>query len=558
MRFYLGYKNIKRLRQIVTVLIKHGFYPLLERLHLIRLISISERIRGKKAMREGEALPDALRLRFALEELGPSFIKLGQILSTRSDLLPEEYIRELLKLQDEVTPFDFKNVVEIVEKELNAPLGKLFQSVEERPVATASIAQVHRAVTTNGDEVAIKVQRPGIEEIINTDISVVTYIARLMERYMPESRLYNPVDMVAEFSCMIKKEMDFTLEGSYMERFSKEFSGDPRVLIPKVFWELSSKKVLTMERVSGIKIDNLEKLSEENIDTKDLAHLIADLFFKQVFEFGTFHGDLHPGNIFVLGPDRIAFVDFGIVGRIERDMMENLADIFIGIAKEDYELLTKVYMKMGMIPEDIDEVSFKREYHDLLLHYFGRPLKSVNFGELLVGYVRLAARYNIRLPRDLLLLNKCIIELEGLARLLHPDINILQESEPYAKRLVARRISPSSIAGEAMDTLMKYRELAESFPSQMNQILKKMISDKFTIDFVHKGLEDFMGEMDRSSNRLTVGVVIAALIIGTSLILAFGGGPLLFGLPIFGIIGFTIAGFLGLWLAYQILRSGKF
>ncbi len=558
MRSYLGYKNIKRLKQIVTILIKHGFYPLLERLHLTRLISISERLRVKKAMRMGEALPDAIRLRLALEELGPSFIKLGQILSTRSDLLPEEYTRELLKLQDEVPPFDFKNVVEIVERELKAPLAKLFQNVEEKPVAAASIAQVHRAVTTDGDDVVIKVQRPGIGEIISTDISVVMYIARLVERYMLESRLYSPVNMVEEFSAIIKKEMDFTLEASYMERFRKDFSGDSRVLIPRVFWGHTSKKVLTMESVIGIKVDNLDKLREEDIDTEDLAHLIADLFFKQVFEFGTFHGDLHSGNIFVLGPGRVAFVDFGIVGRIEKDMMENLADILIGIVKEDYELLTKVYMRMGMIPEDIDEMSFKREYHDLLQHYFGKPLKSAKFGEFLVDYVGLAARYNIRLPRDLLLLNKCIIELEGLARLLSPDIDILRASEPYAKRLVAKRISPSSIAGVAIDTLKEYRELAEKLPSHINQILKKMINDKFTIDFMHKGLEDFMGEMDRSSNRLTVGVIIAALIIGTSLVLAFGGGPSLFGLPILGIIGFTFAGFLGLWLAYQILKSGKF
>jgi ubiquinone biosynthesis protein len=285
---------------------------------------------------------------------------------------------------------------------------------------------------------------------------------------------------------------------------------------------------------------------------------VADLFFKQVFEFAAFHGDLHAGNIFVLGPNKIAYVDFGIVGRIEKEMMSNLADILIGIVREDFELLTRVYMKMGMIPEDIDEAAFRRDYYDLLLHYFGRPLKSAKFGELLIEYIKLSAKYRIKLPSDLLLLNKCIIELEGLGRSLHPESDLLQESERYVKRIIKKRVSPSTIAGETKDALMDYRELARNFPVQMNQILNKITSDKFTIDFVHKGLEDFMGEVDRSSNRLTVGVIIAALIMGTALISAFGGGPALFGFPLFGIIGFIIAGCLGLWLAYQIIKSGNF
>ncbi len=558
MRFHLGYRNLKRLRQIVSVLIRHGFYPLLERLHLTRIISISERLKGRKAMREGEVLPDAVRLRLALEELGPSFIKIGQLLSTRADLLPNDYIIELLKLQDNVPPFDFIEVTRIIERELKLPVAELFQEIEEEPIAAASIAQVHRAVTKEGREAVIKVQRPGIEEVISTDVAVVLYIARLMERYMPESRLYGPVEMVGEFSQTIRKEMDFTLEGSYTEKFRKEFSDDPRVMIPEVFWELTSVKVLTMERIVGIKVNNLERLREEGIDREKIAHLVADLFFKQVFEFAAFHGDLHAGNIFVLGPNKIAYVDFGIVGRIEKEMMNNLADILIGIVREDFELLTRVYMKMGMIPEDIDEAAFRRDYHDLLLHYFGRPFKSAKFGELLIEYIKLSAKYRIKLPSDLLLLNKCMIELEGLGRLLHPESDLLQESESYVKKIIKKRVSPSTIAGETKDALMDYRELAKNFPVQMNQILKKMTSDKFTIDFVHKGLEDFMGEVDRSSNRLTIGVIIAALILGTALISAFGGGPALFGFPLFGIIGFVIAGCLGLWLAWQIIKSGKF
>ncbi len=558
MRFYLGYKSIKRLHQIVSVLIKYGFYPLLERLHLTRIVSLPQKLRWKKAMREVETVSEAERLRRAIEELGPSFIKLGQILSTRSDLLPEDYISELLKLQDEVSPIEFGEIRKIVREELGAPLDELFTSVDERPIAAASIAQVHRAVTKDGEDVVVKVQRPNIEEIINADVAVILYIARLMERYLPESRLYGPTGMVEEFSTAIKKEMDFTLEGSYTGRFRERFADDERVVIPKVFWNLTTKRVLTMERIEGIKIDNTDAMRREGIDTRGVAHTLANQFFRQVFEFGFFHGDLHSGNIFVVGQDRIAFVDFGIVGNVDAEFMENLADILIGIGKEDYELLTKVYMRMGMVPEDIDRAAFRREYHDLLLHYFGRPVVNTRIGELLVDYMRIAARYRIKLPQNLLLLSKCLIELEGLGRLLHPGLNILKESEQYAEKLLCKKVSPSAIAGDVVEMMRDYHELTKNLPSQLNQILRKMTSDRFTIDFMHKGLEDFMGEIDRSSNRLTVGIIVAALIIGASLVLAFEGGPFLFGYPVIGVLGFVTAGLLGIWLAALIIKSGKF
>src|SRR3990167_11382151 len=239
-------------------------------------------------------------------------------------------------------------------------------------------------------------------------------------------------------------------------------------------------------------------------------------------------------------------------------MQENLADIFVGLVSEDYELLTRVYLRMGILPEDIDEATFKREYQDMLFSYFGKPFKRTSVGELLMSYIRLASRYRIRMPRELLLLDKCILELEGLGRLLHPDVNVLVESQQFAQKLIAKRFGPAAMAKGAIDTIREYQTFTQALPSQMSQILKKMMSDKFTIDFVHKGLEEMMGEMDRSSNRLTFGVIVAALIIGSSLVMAFGGGPKLFGYPFLGILGFLIAGFMGLWLAFLILRSGKF
>ena len=558
LRIHLAYKNIQRLRQIITILIKHGFYPIIERIHLTKLISIPQRIVGKKATIEQEALSLAVRTRLAFEELGPTFIKFGQILSTRPDILPEEFIKEFLKLQDEVPSFAFQDVVKVIEQEFKKSVKELLREIEEKPVAAASIAQVHKAVTMDGKDVVIKVQRPDIEAIIDNDISILQYLAKLIVKYIPESRSYDPMGMVEEFGGIIKKEMDFTLEASYTERFRKNHSDDPRVLIPAVYWNLTGKKALTLERIIGIKIDNIEKLRESGIDTEKISHIVAEVLFRQVFEFGVFHGDLHSGNIFVTGPEQIAFVDFGIVGRLDREMQENLADIFVGLVSEDYELLTRVYLRMGILPEDIDEATFKREYQDMLFSYFGKPFKRTSVGELLMSYIKLASRYRIRMPRELLLLDKCILELEGLGRLLHPDVNVLVESQQFARRLIAKRFGPAAMMKDAVDTVMEYRTFTKALPVQISQILKKMMSDKFTIDFVHRGLEELMGEMDRSSNRLTFAIIVAALIIGSSLVIAFDSGPKLFGYPFLGILGFVVAGVLGLWLAFLILRSGKF
>ncbi|WKZ33131.1 MAG: AarF/ABC1/UbiB kinase family protein [Thermodesulfobacteriota bacterium] len=555
LRVHMAYKSAKRLREIASVLVRHGFYPLMERLRLARLVSIPLRFAGK---RRKDRLTEPVRARLAMEELGPTFIKFGQILSTRPDVVPHEYIIEFLRLQDSVSPLPFDEMRKVIEAEFGRPVEDVFSSIDEAPVAAASIAQVHRAITRDGGEVVVKVKRPGIEEVINTDIAILRYMARLALKYIPESRLYDPAGMVEEFSRVIRREMDFSLEASYMERFRENFSGDQRVKVPKVYWDLTGRGVLTMERVTGIKVDQVKRLKEEGIDTESIAHLIADIFFKQVFEFGLFHGDLHSGNIFVLSKDTIALVDFGIVGRIGPEMKQDLADILIGIATQDIESTVKVYQRMGILPEAIDKTAFEMEYHDIILQYFGRPLKHVKIGELLLDYIRLAARHEIRLPRELLLFDKCIIELEGLARVLYPDVNILEESEPYARRLFVERMSPKSIAESALSAASDYKDLAAEFPSQAGRLMKKVLDDRLRIEFLHKGLEDFMGEVDRSSNRLTFAVIIAALIIGSSLVIAAEAAPKLLGVPALGVLGFVIASVLGFWLAVQILRSGKF
>ncbi len=557
-RLHLAFKNIKRLRAIIAIFVRHGFQPLMERLHLMGLVSLPQRILGRKTARAEEELTEPMRLRLAMEELGPTFIKFGQILSTRPDIVPEEFVSELLKLQDRVPPVPFDTVMSVIEGEFKRPVKEIFTSIDREPIAAASIAQVHRAVTASGEEVVIKVQRPGIERVIQTDISILGYMARLMLKYVPESELYNPPGMVDEFSMVINKELDFTLEASYTERFRKNFSGDSRVKIPKVFWDLSGKKVLTMERVRGIKIDRVERLKEHGIDTRRVADLLADVFFKQVFEHGLFHGDLHSGNIFVLSEEKLAFVDFGIVGRIDAKMKQNLADILIGFVKEDATALTKVYVRMGILPESIDRASFEREYYDIIQHYFARPLSHVKIGELMMDYASMAARHRIKLPRELLLFDKCLIELEGLAKVLFPEVNLLKEAEPYAEKLFYERMRPGAVAAEIAGAAGDYRDLLRDLPVDASQILKKVKDDKLSIEFFHKGLDDFMGTVDRSSSRLASGIIVAALVVGSSLVLSSGMAPTILGIPMLGIIGLAAASIIGLWLVVQTIRSGRF
>ncbi len=556
-KLHMALKNIKRLRQISSILVKHGFYPLLEAMGLSKLVKVSDRVTGGR-LTGAEEVPTPVRLRRTFEELGPTFIKLGQILTTRPDIVPDEYMVELMKLQDKVPPLPFDDIKEAIEAELKKPVAELFKEVDHIPLACASMAQVHKAVTHSGDLVVIKVQRPGIEEVIKTDASIVSYLAKLLERYVPESRIYDPTGLAKEFSSYIIKELDFTLEASHTEKFRRNFASDKRVKIPRVYWPLSSRTILTLEYLQGIKLDKVNEMRERGINTKKIAKLLADVFFKQVFDHNLFHGDLHGGNVFVIDKDTLGFIDFGLVGWVDRHMQDNLADILIAMVKEDHEALTKVYLNMGMLPPDLDEAAFRRDHMEILERYVNRPFTEVNIGELFLDYIKLSTRYQVKLPSELLLFDKCLLEIEGLVKVLNPDANLLKESEPYAKKLILRRLGPKRFIKDGIETVSELKELISELPKQTRQILDKVLTDRLTFEVNHNGLEELVTEIDRSSNRLTFGVILAALIIGSSLVMAFDAPPIIFGYPALGIAGFVISAFLGLWLAFQILRSGKY
>ncbi len=548
-------KNLHRLRQIVTILIRHGFGHLIERLNLHSILSPARRVFGVKR-KERKASP-AYRIRLALQELGTTFIKFGQVVSSRPDLIPADFYEELSKLQDSVPAFSFKQVKDIIEKELGKPIGELFSSFSETPSASASIAQVHKARLKSGEEVVVKVERPGIRESILADIAILRQLARLAERYIPEARTYNPTGVVNEFSYIIQQELDFTVEASHADRFRRDFKGNTTVFIPKIFWDLTTSYVLTMEEVRGIKINDFEALDMAGFDRRKLALDGVNLFFRQIFDHGFFHADPHPGNIFVLKDGRLAFVDFGIVGRVSGSMLTSIAKIFVAMVNRDTDAIVQGYLSISVPGKDIDIHGFQREVEGLLDRYYNVPLRHIKAEEFLNKMIQLSQTHQLTLPQDFVLLGKTMFIMGGLGKELYPEFNILEAAEPFARKLMLKRFDPKEIASSLCKTGEEAISLFTAFPGQWRQILGKLSRGEMKMEFEHKGLNNFIVELDRASNRLAFSLIIAAIIVSSSLIIRIDKGPKLFDYPALGIVGYILAGVLGLWLVIAILRSGK-
>jgi ubiquinone biosynthesis protein len=526
-------------------------------MNLLSIIPLVSRFKRKEDKElETSAIPR--RIRMVFEELGPAFVKLGQMLSTRPDLVPEEFVTEFKKLQDEAPRFDTETVKTIVEDELQYPCDTLFSSFDEEPIAAASIAQVHRATLSDGTHLTVKVQRPGIEKIITADLSILYILAGLIVRYFPSTELYNPLGIVDEFSKTIQRELNFVIEASNAERMARYFAGDITLVIPKVFWEYTTKKVLVTEYIEGISIDKIDRLKEEGYDLEEITNNSINIFLKQVLVHGYFHGDLHPGNILILKDNRIGLIDFGIVGRINKKMMESVASIFIASLREDYDAIAEEYAEMGILEETVDIEEFKRDLRNMLEPYYGQPLKNINTGEILLETIKVCIKHKIKVQKEYILLSRSIMTLEGVARQVNPYFNMLEEGKPFIKSLLLQRFTPKRISNDFYKTTKELSMFATLFPQQLKILLKKMISDKFSVDFKHKGLENLIGELDRSSNRIAFSLVVSALIIGSSVILHLSTGPVLGGLSLIGIIGYCVSGFLAMVLAFLIIRSGKF
>ncbi len=561
LRYWYTYKNINRVRQIVNVFLKHGFGQFIQQVNLTRFIPLRKRLKIFSRWHEYERYTIAERLRMAFSELGPSFIKLAQILSSRPDLITPAYAEEFKKLQDKVPPFPPAQARQIVEAEFNISIEDTFKEFENLPLAAASIAQVHSALLKTGEKVIVKVQRPDIGDIIETDIAILGAISRLMLKYLPESRLFDPEGIVDEFARSVKKELDFIAEAKHAQRFKRNFAGNENICIPDIYSELLSGKVIVMERLEGVRIDDIKGIDALGFDKAQIARTGVDAYFKMIFEDGFFHADPHPGNLFVLSDGRIGLMDFGIVGLLTPDMKESIASAFLAVLHKDFDRLVDQYIELGLVSDGIDLDVFKREFRTDLMYLleplYDMTIAELNFPEYLEALTQLVLKHGLKVPSELILMNKTIMILDNIGRQLDPRFNAATAAEPYAADLVKNRYSPQRVLDKARNNVSEISDALLDTPKQMNRLLRKTLRNEVSFRIDPVGMEKLIVDIDRSSNRIAFSLIVASIIVGSSLLIQSDIGGRIFGLPTIGAIGFLVAIVLGIRLLLSILKSGK-
>ena len=524
---------------------------------------------GRSRGKAKSGLPDPVRIRRALEDLGPSFIKLGQLMSTRGDVFPPEYIDEFSKLQDQVPPVSFESIRQLVESELRQPLDELFGHFDTQALAAASVAQVHTALLKDGRKVAVKVIRPDIEKRIRKDIQLMYYFAARIETKFDLGRMLGVVNLVKEFERTIFRELNMLTEAGNIERFAHNFEGVDELYIPEVHWPYTSKSVLVMEHIEGIKMDNVEEIVRHGIDPKEVAMIGLRSFSRQLMAAGLFHADPHPGNTIVMYDGRVGLVDFGIVGYLDEETMQQVAHLFLGYAEHDYDMVMEAFEAAGLINADTMNLKrFRMDLKDMSEPFYGRSLKTISAKEVYDQVMRLIFKYRIQMPRNLLLLLKTFIQTESLGKILGSDASLLEVTRPYAKKLLERGYDAQKIfknVGRDVKTAGGYLRW---MPKLTHDIFQRLAKGPHRLELDHGGLEQASKKFESGLNRLTLGMVIAASLIAASLILnstknfmvfefAFFGPQRFTVTELLGIGGYIIATFLGLWLVFSIIRSGK-
>ena len=551
------YRHLNRYRQILTILFKYGFGDLLEMLKIDQYIEVGLQMISKNREVRIERLTKPQGLRMAFEELGPTYIKLGQILSTRPDLIPMEFIQELSKLQDHVPAFPFDRVRKVIDAEFGRPPEDLFDQLEEEPLASASIGQVHRAVLKDGETVAVKFQRPGIRKIIEVDLEIMLHLATLAERHIEEMALHRPVKIVEEFARTLEKEIDYKTEATNMERAARHFLDDPHVYIPKVFREVTTSRILTTEFIDGIKISNIDALEAAGLDRKIITARGADLVLEQVFEHCFFHADPHPGNIFVLPGNVICLLDFGMAGIVDRQTRDDFVDLVESIVNQNESRATQVLLKLTYREEEPDRRLLEREVADFMGRHLYKPLKDIELGKLLHQLLELATSFRLRIPADIFLMMKALGTVEGVGRMLDPDFDMIARATPFITRVKLERFKPERIAEDAYDLGSQMIQFVRQFPNQLLELTNLIRQEKLRLQIEHRGLENMLATHDRISNRISFSILIAALIIGSALIVISETPPLVYGISLIGILLFSAAAIMGIWLLVAILKKGK-
>ena len=555
------YRNIQRLRQIVGVIARYGFGNIVSK---IQIGGIRERIQRYYASRKYErdiiALRTEERIRLAFEELGPTFIKFGQILATRPDLIPMDLVNELRRLQDRVPPFAWSEAKREVESELGASIESVFAEFEQEPIAAASIAQVHRARLLDGRRVAVKVRRPGLDRTIRNDLDILGGLAELIEEKIPEARQYSLVAIVREFRKSILREIDFQQEAFHMHKFARNFDGDETVHVPTVITEHSTGKILTMEYIDGAKVNDLEALDSAGLDRKVIAEQGVQFIIKQVFEHGFFHADPHPGNIFILKGNIICMVDYGMMGSVDQERLNDLLSLLMAILMKDVDRIIKLFFKLELVDESVDLRELRVDSQELLDRYYEVPIEEIDIGGFIASIFEVGMKYRVRVPADLLLMGKALATMEGIAETLFPDLDPVTVVRPFAiKQYIKRMTDPHYLTKDLFGTIEEYSLLAQSFPRELRQIMVKLNRGELSLPIHPSDLDRALLAHNRTSNRRVLALLTSAVALGSCVLIASGAGPLIAGLPfttLLGLFGMSIASALGLVIAYYVLRSG--
>ena len=551
------YRHLNRYHRILRILFKYGFDDIVEMLHIDQYLESGLQMINRKPREQLEKHSRPERLRMAMEELGPTFIKFGQLLSTRPDFIQHDYLHELAKLQDKVPSFSYEEVEEIFLDETGKRPQEIFLEFDKTPLAAASIGQVHEGTLINGDKVVIKVQRPDIENIIAVDIEILSHLASLMEMYLEEVQGHRPTSIIEEFARTISKEIDYTIEISHIQRFARQFEGNREIHVPQVYRELSSERILTMENVQGIKASEIDLLKRKGIDLKLVAERGTNLIMEQVFVHGFFHADPHPGNIFVLPDNVICFLDFGMMGHLTRQNQEDFTDLMLYIVERKEKKVTESVLKLTNHYGEVDREALSRDLSEMLDRYLYLPLKHLEAGKILRELLALVSRHKIYFKPNLYLMMKALTTVEGVGQKLDPELELIRLAEPFMKKIKADRVKMHRLAEEAGITTADYLELIRELPEELREIISQIRQGRMMIEFKHSRLEILRAALDQVSNRISFAIVLASLIIGSSLIVLSGIPPKWNDIPIIGLVGYLLAGIMGFWLLISILRHGR-
>lgn len=554
-------RHLNRYRMVASVLARHGFGFLVEEIGLFHMLSLPRRLFTDRKREEADPKSIGQRIREVCEELGPAYVKMGQMASTRPDLIPEGIVQELAKLQDQVPPFSFVDVARIIQEELGAPVSDIFRVFDEVPIAAASIGQVHRAVLFTGEDVAVKIQRPDIISVIETDLEILMDLATLAEHRLEWAARYQVTEIIEEFARALRAELDYTIEARHAERIAKQFSRDEQVHIPSIFWDYTSKRILTMEYVEGTKLNDFPVLETLGYDRKALAKIIIRAIFQQVLIEGFFHGDPHPGNILALADNVISFIDFGMVGRLTPDMKANFALIVIAMMRQDIDGMIQAVLRMGIVPDDVNMTRLRRDVEDLREKYVDVPLSKISLGEAVNDLFKVAFRHRIRIPADLTLAGKSLLSLEGLVEQLDPELSIMDIAKPFGTRLLKERFHPARIGESFWRNLTEYGELLVELPKQLKELARNIRRGELKLQVRLPDADIFLTKLDRMSNKISFSLVLLSFsIIMMGLIIASAQGKeifFLFHIPAIE-VGFGMASLMFLWLIIAIIRSGRF